>query len=61
MPCAARTRRCGSRTRSDVMLGLMKTCMKLGVSFFAYLGDRLGLNTTGSQVPPLAHLVASPA
>ena len=49
------------REARDVMLGLMKTCMKLGVSFFAYLGDRLGLNTTGSQVPPLAHLVASPA
>src|ERR687890_780592 len=37
------------REARDVMLGLMKTCMKLGVSFFAYLGDRLGLNTTGSQ------------
>src|SRR5918998_604907 len=49
------------REARDVMLGLMKTCMKLGVSFFAYLGDRLGLNTTGSQVPPLAHLVARPA
>src|ERR687893_1460308 len=46
------------RDARDIMLGLMKTCMKLGVSFFAYLGDRLGLNTTGSQVPPLAHLVA---
>ena len=26
----------------NVMLGLMKTCRKLGISFFAYLGDRLG-------------------
>ena len=49
------------REARNVMLGLMKTCMKLGVPFFAYLGNRLGLNTTGSQVPPLAHLVASPA
>ena len=29
------------RTARDVMLGLMKTCNKLGVSFFRYLGDRL--------------------
>ncbi len=49
------------RDARDIMLGLMKTCRKLKVSFFAYLGDRLGLNTTGSQVPPLAHLVASHA
>jgi len=46
------------RDARDVMLGLMKTCMKLRVSFFTYLGDRLGLNTSGSQIPPLAHLVA---
>jgi len=29
------------RTARDVMLGLVKTCSKLGVSFFRYLGDRL--------------------
>ena len=29
------------RTARDVMLGLMKTCSKLKVSFFRYLGDRL--------------------
>ncbi len=49
------------RDARDIMLGLMNTCRKLKVSFFAYLGDRLGLNTTGSQVPPLANLVASHA
>ena len=49
------------RDARDIMLGLMKTCRKLGVSFFTYLGDRLGLNTPGSQVPPLARLVATPA
>src|SRR5918995_59841 len=49
------------RCARDVMLGLMKTCRKLGVSFFAYLGDRLGLNTSGSAIPPLAHLVSAPA
>src|SRR3954467_446967 len=32
------------RVARDVMLGLSKTCRKLGLSFFTYLGDRLGLN-----------------
>jgi Transposase IS66 family len=49
------------RNARDVMLGLMKTCRKLGVSFFTYLGDRLGLNTSGSEIPPLANLVTAPA
>jgi Transposase IS66 family len=48
------------RTARDVMLGLMKTCRKLGLSFYAYLGDRFGLNTTGCAIPPLATLVAAP-
>jgi hypothetical protein len=48
------------RNARDVMLGLMKTCRKLGVSFFAYLGDRLGLNTSRPIIPPLAGLVAAP-
>lgn len=29
--------------RTTTSLGLMKTCMKLGVSFFDYFGDRLGI------------------
>jgi hypothetical protein len=29
------------RTARDVLLGLTKTCRKLGVSFWRYLGDRL--------------------
>ena len=29
------------RTARDVLLGLTKTCRKLGVSFYRYLGDRL--------------------
>ena len=33
------------RTARDVLLGLMKTCRKLGVSFFRYLGDRLRVPT----------------
>ena len=35
-----RARRCLAR---DVMPGLSKPCRKLRLSFFAYLGDRLGL------------------
>jgi hypothetical protein len=50
------------RQARDVMLGLMKTCRKLGISFFAYLGDRLGLSGTGERIPSLPGLVgAQPA
>jgi hypothetical protein len=42
------------------MLGLMKTCQKLGISFYRYLGDRLGLAAGGSEMPPLADLVGMP-
>ena len=44
------------RTARDVLLGLMKTCSKLGVSFFHYLGDRLHVPGT-ITVPPLPDLV----
>ena len=44
------------RQARDVMLGLMKTCRKLGVSFFGYLGCRLGVQDARS-VPPLECLV----
>ncbi len=44
------------RIARDVMLGLAKTCAKLKVSFFHYLGDRLGI--PGPHVPPLATLIA---
>ena len=37
------------------MISLMKTCRKVGVSFFAYLGDRLKKT---NLIPPLANLVA---
>ena len=49
------------RMARDVMLGLLKTCRKLGLSFFTYLGDRLGLNTDQPKIPPLATLVIQPA
>jgi len=42
----------------DVMLGLMKTCLKLGISFFDYLGDRLGVKGLTDCVPFLPELVA---
>ena len=49
------------RVARDVMLGLSKTCRKLGLSVFAYLGDRLGLNPDQPKIPPLAILVARAA
>ncbi|MFD1973492.1 transposase [Mesorhizobium newzealandense] len=48
------------RDARDVLLGLMKTCTKLGVSFFAYLGDRLGIPTQ-TAVLPLPDLVSQAA
>ncbi len=42
------------RKARDILLGLLKTCSKLGVSFYAYLGDRL---TRVGVVPELAVLV----
>ena len=48
------------RTARDVLLGLMKTCGKLGVSYFGYLVDRL--HVPGSiTVPPLPDLVREAA
>ena len=45
------------RAARDVMLGLAKTCAKLKVSFFDYLGARLGI--PGPHVPPLADIIAA--
>ena len=47
------------REARDVMLGLAKTCMKLKVSFYHYLGVRLGI--VGPQIPHLANLIRSGA
>jgi hypothetical protein len=44
------------RTARDVLLGLMKTCRKLGVSFYGYLGDRLRV-PGAAPVPPLPDLI----
>jgi len=46
------------RDARDVMLGLAKTCMKLNLSFYEFIGDRLGI--PGPKIPDLATLV-SPA
>ena len=43
------------RIARDCMLGLMQTCRKLALSFWHYLGDRLGL--AGPTVPLLSGLV----
>lgn len=40
----------------DVMLGLLKTCSKLGISYYRYLGDRFAVPGALS-VPPLTALV----
>jgi hypothetical protein len=44
----------------DVLLGLMKTCIKLDVSFFRYLGDRLGIPAQ-EPIPPLPDLIRQAA
>ncbi len=48
------------RTARDVLLGLMKTCGKLKVSFFRYLGDRLHV-PGATAIPPLPDLVRQAA
>jgi hypothetical protein len=44
------------RIARDVMLGLAKTCAKLKISFFHYLGARLQI--PGPHIPPIASLIA---
>ena len=43
------------RDARDVMLGLAKTCMKLKLSFYDFIGDRLGI--PGPKIPDLASLI----
>ena len=53
---AASPQSTAGRDCRDAFLGLAKTCAKLGVSFWDYLGHRLG--APGSIViPPLPDLV----
>ena len=44
------------RTARDVLLGLMKTCRKLGISFWRYLGDRVRV-PGAARILPLPDLV----
>ena len=44
----------GRQTR-DTFLGLAKTCAKLGLSFWDYLGDRFGISP--GTIPPLANII----
>jgi hypothetical protein len=46
------------RIARDTLLGLMKTCQKLGLSFWHYLGDRLGIGSP-DVIPPLATMIAA--
>jgi Transposase IS66 family len=48
------------RDARDACLGLMKTCQKLGVSFFDYLGHRLAV-PNAPLVPPLPNLICARA
>ena len=50
------TRTDTGRDCRDAFLGLAKTCRKLGVAFWDYLGDRLGV-LGGQTVPPLPDLI----
>ena len=56
---SAGTRSDDGRDCRDTFLGLMKTCQKLGISFWDYLGDRLKVPGTPS-IPSLASLVVQP-
>jgi hypothetical protein len=49
----------GRRAR-DALLGLMKTCRKLGISFWRYLGSRLRV-PGADPIPPLPDLVRQAA
>jgi len=45
------TRSDDGRQARDTFLGLLKTCQKLGVSFFDYLGNRLGVDGAPGIMP----------
>ncbi|OAN64153.1 hypothetical protein [Magnetospirillum moscoviense] len=52
------TRSDQGRDCRDAFLGLAKTCRKLGISFWDFLGDRLGA-AVGNAVPGLPSLIAA--
>ena len=53
---SAGTRSDQGRDCRDAFLGLRKTCQKLGIRFWRYLGSRLLVPDT-PDVPPLPHLI----
>jgi Transposase IS66 family len=62
--CHVTKRKISGGTRSDVgrdcrdaFLGLAKTCAKLGIAFWDYLGSRLGIAAPPEAVPPLPGLI----
>ncbi len=64
--CQVTKRKISGGTRSDLgrncrdaFLGLAKTCAKLGIAFWDYLGARLGCTEPGT-VPDLPQLVSAP-
>ena len=68
--CQVTKRHVSGGTRSDIgrdcrdaFLGLAKTCRKLGVTFWDYLGDRLGVfgSPTVPHLPDLIRCRAAPA
>ena len=65
--CQVTRRKISAGTRSDLgrdsrdaFLGLMKTCAKQAISFWDYLGDRLGV-PDAPAVQSLAELIRAPA
>ena len=54
------TRSDNGRDARDTFLSLLKTCDKLGIRFWEYLGDRLAI-TGAKAVPHLPLIVAQPA
>ena len=56
------TRSEAGRDCRDAFLGLLLTCQKLGVSFWEYLGHRLGVpSTKAPYLPDLVRLRSAPA
>jgi hypothetical protein len=55
---SATTRSDNGRDSKDAFLSLLKTCKKLRISYWDYLGDRLGIPPP-IPVPPLADIVSA--
>ena len=65
--CQVTRRKVSAGTRSDIgrdcrdaFLGLAKTCAKLEIAFWDYLGDRLAVPGT-QAIPPLSKIILARA